>query len=206
MFALFPEFGARTRPQDLWPFLISETGLKFLIWTQGKIHQVTEPARSTGLIWRGPNALINWNPDPPPLPRAYVGQCGGFLWYLKAWLARGGGGFLRICLAYSWTSGSEVGIWLVPSFLTVISSRDHWYFDVYMLWSYLACWLWKVSFLIVFPFISLLRLILCDFALGFHGSLTGNCYCYSKLLQTMQIHAPLLIIKGAASRLFGSFC
>ena len=38
MFALFPEFGARTRPQDLWPFLISETGLKFLIWTQGKIH------------------------------------------------------------------------------------------------------------------------------------------------------------------------
>ena len=29
--ALFPEFGARTRPQDLWPFLISETGLKFLI-------------------------------------------------------------------------------------------------------------------------------------------------------------------------------
>ena len=38
MFALFPEFGARTRPKDLWPFLISETGLKFLIWTQSKIH------------------------------------------------------------------------------------------------------------------------------------------------------------------------
>ena len=38
MFALFPKFGARTRPQDLWPFLISETGLKFLIWTQGKIQ------------------------------------------------------------------------------------------------------------------------------------------------------------------------
>ena len=38
MFALFPEFGARTRSQDLWPFLISKTGLKFLIWTQGKIH------------------------------------------------------------------------------------------------------------------------------------------------------------------------
>ena len=51
------------------------------------------------------NALINWNPDPPPPPpRAYMGQCGGFLWYLKAWLARGGGGFLRICLAYSWQS------------------------------------------------------------------------------------------------------
>ena len=38
MFALFPEFGARTRSQDLWPFLISETGLNFLIWTQGEIH------------------------------------------------------------------------------------------------------------------------------------------------------------------------
>ena len=38
MFALFPKFGARTRTQDLWPFLISETGLKFLIRTQGKIH------------------------------------------------------------------------------------------------------------------------------------------------------------------------
>ena len=23
---------------------------------------------------------------PPPQPQAYVGQCGGFLWYLKAWL------------------------------------------------------------------------------------------------------------------------
>ena len=50
------------------------------------------------------------NPPPPPPPRAYVGQrqSGGFLWYLKAWLARGGGGFLRICLAYSWKS-MEVG-------------------------------------------------------------------------------------------------
>ena len=38
MFALFPKIGARTRTQDLWLFLISETGLKFLIWTQGKIH------------------------------------------------------------------------------------------------------------------------------------------------------------------------
>ena len=38
MFALFPKFGARTRTQDLWPFLVSETRLKFLIWTQGKIH------------------------------------------------------------------------------------------------------------------------------------------------------------------------
>ena len=39
MFALFLEFSARTCPQDLWPNLISETGLKFLIWTQGEIHR-----------------------------------------------------------------------------------------------------------------------------------------------------------------------
>ena len=38
MFALFSEFGARTRFQDLWPFVISETGLKFLRRTQGKIQ------------------------------------------------------------------------------------------------------------------------------------------------------------------------
>ena len=38
MFALFLEFGARTRPQDLLPFLISEIGLKFLIWTQDEIR------------------------------------------------------------------------------------------------------------------------------------------------------------------------
>ena len=37
MFALFIEFRARTGPQDLWPFFISETGLKFLIWTQSEI-------------------------------------------------------------------------------------------------------------------------------------------------------------------------
>ena len=37
MFALFPKFGAKTRPQDLRPFLISETGLNFLIRTQGEI-------------------------------------------------------------------------------------------------------------------------------------------------------------------------
>ena len=40
MFALFFEFGARIRPQDLWPILISETGLKFLIWTRGEICPV----------------------------------------------------------------------------------------------------------------------------------------------------------------------
>ena len=36
-FALFLEFGTRTLPHNLWPFLISETGLKFLIWTHGEI-------------------------------------------------------------------------------------------------------------------------------------------------------------------------
>ena len=38
MFALFPKFGAKTCPQDLWPFFILQTGLKFLIWAQGEIH------------------------------------------------------------------------------------------------------------------------------------------------------------------------
>ena len=33
MFDMFLVFGNRTRPQDLWPFLILETDLKFLIWT-----------------------------------------------------------------------------------------------------------------------------------------------------------------------------
>ena len=37
MFALFLEFGTTTHAQDLWPFLLSETGLKFLVWTQGEI-------------------------------------------------------------------------------------------------------------------------------------------------------------------------
>ena len=54
----------------------------------------------------GPNSLCTYQlkPRPPPPPRAYVGLCGGFLWYLKSWLAPGGGGFLRICLAYSYGS------------------------------------------------------------------------------------------------------
>ena len=62
MFALFPEFGARIRSQDLWPFLISETGLKFLIWTQSEIHPGNRASRprSTRLMWRGP---LLANPD-----------------------------------------------------------------------------------------------------------------------------------------------
>ena len=38
MFALFLVLGTRAHPQGQWPFLISETGLKFLIWTQEEIH------------------------------------------------------------------------------------------------------------------------------------------------------------------------
>ena len=34
----------------------------------------------------------------PSHPGPMWGNVGFFLWYLKAWLARGGGGFLRICL------------------------------------------------------------------------------------------------------------
>ena len=37
MFASFLEFRAWTHPQNLQRFLISETGLKFLTWTHGKI-------------------------------------------------------------------------------------------------------------------------------------------------------------------------
>ena len=37
MFALFLEFCTTTHPQDLQPYLISETRLKFLISTQGEI-------------------------------------------------------------------------------------------------------------------------------------------------------------------------
>ena len=161
----------------------------------------------------GDNALINWNPDPPPPPtppQAYVGQCGGFLWYLKAWLARGCGGFLRICLAYSWQSGSEVGIWLVPSFLTVISLRDHWYFDVLLgRTCFEVIGLSKLSFLIVFPFISWSFFTWINplrFYLELSWFVDWKLLLLFKTSQTMQIHAPLLIIKGAVSRLSGSFC
>ena len=130
-------------------------------------------------------------PRPPPNPRPMWGNVGDFygIW-------RHGLEFLRICLAYSRKSGSEVGIWLIPSFLTVICSRDHWYFDVLLgRTCFEIIWLWKVSFLIVFPFISLLRLILCDFAFSFHGLLTGNCYCYSKLLKQCRYTLLYLLYK-----------
>ena len=60
----------------------------------------------------------------PPPPRAKVGECGGFLWYFKARLARGVGDFSGFALhIHRARSGSEVGIGLVPSFHTVLSSR-----------------------------------------------------------------------------------
>ena len=45
IFALFLKFDARTRSQDLWPFLISETGLKL----KAKFIPVTGP--QGGLLW-----------------------------------------------------------------------------------------------------------------------------------------------------------
>ena len=50
MFALFLEFGTRTRLLDLWPFLVSETGLKFLLLAKAKFSPVTVSAGSTGLV------------------------------------------------------------------------------------------------------------------------------------------------------------
>ena len=49
MFASFLEFRAWTHPQNLWRFLISETGLKFLIWTRGKIDPDN---RASPLVYR----------------------------------------------------------------------------------------------------------------------------------------------------------
>ena len=64
-------------------------------------------------------------PPPPPPPRAKVGECGGFSWHLKAFFVRGGGGISQDLL-YTFIEVEEVGNGLVPSFLTVISSRGHW--------------------------------------------------------------------------------
>ena len=55
MLTLFLEFGARTRPQDLWQLIISAARLKFLIWSQGE----TRPGK--GLVWRGPQKYTACN-------------------------------------------------------------------------------------------------------------------------------------------------
>ena len=39
---------------SVFPTGISESGLKVAIWTETNFISVTEPARLTGLIWRGP--------------------------------------------------------------------------------------------------------------------------------------------------------
>ena len=89
---------------------------------------------------------------PSPSTPGQGGQCGGFLWYLKRLFTRGDGGFLKICFTHLSRSGSEVGIGLMPSFLKVISSRGPW---CHLLdFCSFNIWFWKVSFLIIFPFIS----------------------------------------------------
>ena len=49
MFALFPKFGARTRTQDLWSFLIMrKPGWNFSYEPKAKFIPVTEPAGQPG--------------------------------------------------------------------------------------------------------------------------------------------------------------
>ena len=71
---------------------------------------------------------------PPPPPFSIPGLCGAMLVFLLVFEVmvspRGWGISEDLLSVFIWQSGNEVGIWLVPSFLTVISSRDHRYFDV----------------------------------------------------------------------------
>ena len=66
----------------------------------------------------------------PPTP----GLCGamwGIFMVFEVMVSPWGWGISQDLLSvFIWQSGNEVGIWLVPSLLTVISSRDHRYFDV----------------------------------------------------------------------------
>ena len=39
---------------SVFPTGISESGLKVAIWTETNFISVTEPARLTGIMWRGP--------------------------------------------------------------------------------------------------------------------------------------------------------
>ena len=45
---------------SVFPTGISESGLKVAIWTETNFISVTEPARLTGLIWRGPELWSHW--------------------------------------------------------------------------------------------------------------------------------------------------
>ena len=84
----------------------------------------------------------------------------------------------------------------MPSFLTVISSRDHWYFDVLLGRKFPNCFSFHF-----FTETNPLR-----FCLELSWFVDWKLLLLFKTSQTMQIHAPLLIIKGAVSRLSGSFC
>ena len=75
--ALFPKFGARTRTQDLWPFLIWETGLKFLIWTQDKIH----PGNRASPVNRAHTKR------PLRLPLIYSAACGFASRHSRLWVS-----------------------------------------------------------------------------------------------------------------------
>ena len=110
---------------------------------------------------------------PPPPPRAKEGECGGFLWYLKARFARGGGGFLRICFTHSPRLGSEVGIGLVLSFLAVISSRHHWCYALDFDGPRFAVLFRHLVLKEKFP--NYFSFYFWDFALSFHGSFAGKC-------------------------------
>ena len=162
-------------------------------------------------------ALINWILTPTPgLCGAMWGICMVFEVMVSPW---GWGISQDLLSVFIWQSGNEVGIWLVPSLLTVISSRDHRYFDVsgfefkfpnrwfsrYAIVAMLVdgvnkrsliSWLCLSTSICSFHhgYLCLPRLhenhllfflsfLYCNFALSFHGSLTGNCYCYSKLLK-----------------------
>ena len=48
----------------------------------------------------------------------------GIFMVFEGMVPHGGGGFLTICFTHSSKSGNKVGIGLVPSFLTVISSTQ----------------------------------------------------------------------------------
>ena len=43
---------------DRWPFLISETGLKFLIWIQGKIHPGNRASPVNRADMKRPSVMI----------------------------------------------------------------------------------------------------------------------------------------------------
>ena len=69
--------------------------------------------------------LINGNPPPNPGPR--WGNVGDFYGILRHGFPVGVGDFSGFAIhIHRARSGSELGIGLVPSFHTVISSRGHW--------------------------------------------------------------------------------